>query len=64
MAKYMTKPRLRWDPSLDEEIAPLKGETVYDCDDPFIETGLFDAHGNELCRVRERLSIGFRVRKD
>jgi hypothetical protein len=36
--------------------------TVHEPEDGPVFTGLYDAHGNELCRMTDRLPMGFRVK--
>lgn len=56
--------------------ADLEEEFDYWCDQPAAQTnitvfepeeeaqpiGLLDAHGNEICRVRDRVAMGYRVK--
>ena len=58
--RYTTlKPRTYWD---DEDWYPdTKSLQVYEDDEPHY-TGLLDAQGNELVRVRQRQPIGFKVK--
>ena len=56
--KYVTKrQKAYWD---DEDWYPdAPAVTVYEDDEPQY-TGLLDAHGEDLYRVKERAPIGFR----
>lgn len=49
------RPRADW----EEEEAVQVGTTVHEADDGPIDTGLLDARGVRLYRVREKIPFGF-----
>lgn len=61
MPKYTTKrPRARWCDEIEMDVMDPAPLTVYEPDDEPAPTGLLDAQGNELFRVRERNPIGYK----
>ena len=61
MTRYVALPQAPAKSSEDWENQPpvAAANTVYEQDDAPIETGLLDANGTKLYRIRDRLKMGY-----